>query len=211
MSTKAFVYTELQLSVPFTEMPWQEHNAAAQEQPGFQNLTWLTSVGTHAVGGFYQFDSIANAQRFTIQFMPAYARRFGVAQVSRVFDGDVVTEASHDMNSAHFGHPLRRAPGAFVYTEAQIQVPFPQAPWPSFNPILKQQPGLLAKTWLSGVGNQSLGGFYAFDSLANATRFVTDYFPSEMAQLNVAYTTRLFDASAVSTASAAVRSPFFSR
>ena len=77
------------------------------------------------------------------------------------------------------------------------------------NPVLKQQPGLLHKTWLSGVHTQSVGGFYAFDTIENATRFVTDYFPTEAAALDVAYTTRLFDASVVDAASREMHSPFF--
>jgi hypothetical protein len=90
---------------------------------------------------------------------------------------------------------------AFVYTELHISEPFAEVPWQEMNPILKAQPGLLHKTWLSGVHTHSLGGFYAFDTVENATRFVTDYFPSEPAALNVAFTTRLFDAAVVGEAS----------
>jgi hypothetical protein len=79
------------------------------------------------------------------------------------------------------------------------------------NPILKAQPGILHKTWLSGVHTQSLGGFYAFDTIENATRFSTDYFPTEAAGLNVAFTTRVFDASVVAQASRELRSPFFAK
>ena len=42
-----------------------------------------------------------------------------------------------------------------------------------------------------------------------ATRFATDYFPTETAGLNVAYTTRIFDASVVREASRPLHSPFF--
>jgi len=54
---------------------------------------------------------------------------------------------------------------AFIYTELQISLLFSQAPWREVNPTLLQQPGILNKTWLAGVGNHSLGGFYAFDSI----------------------------------------------
>lgn len=77
------------------------------------------------------------------------------------------------------------------------------------NPVLKAQPGLLHKTWLSGVHTNSVGGFYAFDTVENATRFATDYFPTEARGLDVAYTTRLFDASLVKDASRPLNSPFF--
>jgi putative monooxygenase ydhR len=43
-----------------------------------------------------------------------------------------------------------------------------QLPWRELNPVLKAQPGLVNKTWLSGDKNNSVGGFYEFDSLENA-------------------------------------------
>ena len=209
MSTRAFVYTELHISEPFAEVPWQEINPVLLQQPGFRNKTWLSGLGTHSLGGFYEFDGIENAKKFVTGFFPAEARKYGVAQTTRVFDGEVVEEASRDMNSLHFDGRFTQQPTAFVYTEVQISVPFAQAPWREMNPILKAQPGLLHKTWLSGVHTHSLGGFYAFDTVDNATRFVTDYFPTEPAALNVAFTTRLFDAAVVGEASKFLHSPFY--
>jgi hypothetical protein len=206
--SKAFVYTEFQVSVPFDQYDWRDANAVLIRQPGLRNKTWLSGVGNRSVGGLYEFDGIDNATSFVTGYVPARARRLGVAQTSRVFDGDVVEEASRYLNSMHFGGKLQRLPGAFVYTEAQISAPFDKAPWREMNPILKAQPGLLHKTWLSGVHTKSVGGFYAFDSIENATRFVTDYFPTEAASLNVAYTTRLFDARVVADASLGMSSPF---
>ena len=207
--SKSFVYTELQILRPFTETVWRESNPKLLAQPGLVNKTWLAGVNNHSTGGFYEFDSIENARRFAVEVFPSRARAQGVAQTTRIFDGDVVEEASRQLNSAHFGGRLEVKPGAFVYTEVQISVPFERAPWREANPVLKAQAGLLAKTWLSGVGSQSVGGFYAFDTLENATRFATDYFPTEAQALGVAYTTRLFDASLVEAASRAMRSPFF--
>jgi hypothetical protein len=209
MSQKAFVYTELQIAVPFADAPWREVNKAILAQPGFRNKTWLAGVANHSLGGFYEFDSIENARRFVTGYFPAEARKFGVAQTTRVFDGSVVEEASRYLNSLHFGGQRGQEPGAFVYTEAQVSAPFDKAPWREMNPILKAQPGLLHKTWLSGVHTNSVGGFYAFDTIENATRFATEYFPTEAAALNVAYTTRLFDAGPVKEASRALSSPFF--
>ena len=208
MSKKAFVYTELQASVPFDESVWREGNPLLLQQPGLRNKTWLAGVGNQSIGGLYEFDSIENALKFVTGYFPARAGRKGVAQTTRVFDGSVVEEASRHLNSMHFDGVLGAEPEAFVYTEAQISAPFAQAPWREMNPVLEAQPGLLHKTWLSGLNTQSVGGFYAFDTIANATRFVTDYFPTEAAALNVAYTTRLFDAAIVRQASRPMRSPF---
>lgn len=207
--SKAFVYTELQISLPFAQAPWRELNAQIREQPGFKNKTWLAGLLNQSLGGFYEFDSIDNAKKFVTGYFPAEARKFGVAQTTRVFAMDVVEEASRQLDSVYFGARAERTPGAFVYTEVQLSAPFDQAPWRALNPILKVQPGLLHKTWLSGVDNQSVGGFYAFDSVDNARRFVTDYFPTETAELNAAYTTCLFDAAQSEQASRAMGSPLY--
>ncbi len=100
-------------------------------------------------------------------------------------------------------------PGAFVYTEVQINVPFENAPWREINPTLKKQPGILAKTWTSGLHTNTAGGLYAFNTLENATAFAVNYFPTEAAQMNAAFSTRIFDASVVEEASKQLLSPFF--
>lgn len=206
---KAFVYTELQNSTPFDRYPWRDINPVLRRQPGLLAKTWLSGVGTLSTGGFYEFDSLETARQFAVHYFPAAARKREAAQTTRVFDASPVEEASRFLNSVHFGGKVDRKPGAFVYTEAQVSAPFDQAPWRAMNPILKQQPGLLHKTWLSGVLTNSVGGFYAFDSVANATKFAIDYFPTEAAALDVAYTTRLFDAAPVEEASRAMGSQFF--
>ena len=98
---------------------------------------------------------------------------------------------------------------AFVYTEVQLSVPFDQAPWRALNQDLLKQPGLLKKTWLSGVQNNSVGGFYEFDSVENAQRFVQDYFPAEAKRLGAAFTTRVFDGTVTEAASREMRSPHY--
>lgn len=209
MKPKAFVYTELQISKPFDEAPWADLNPILLKQPGLLNKTWLAGVGNESLGGFYAFDSLANAKAFVTGYFPTEAKRLGVAQTTRVFDAQPVEDASRDMSSVHFGHKLDGNPGAFVYTELQIAVPGEDAPWQEINPRLKQHAGLLGKTWLSGVGSQSLGGLYVFDSVENATRFALDEFPKEAAEFGVAFYTRVFDAAPVEAASRQMRSPFF--
>lgn len=210
MSNAAFVYTELQISVPFDQVPWQGINAAIRELPGFRNKTWLSGIENNSAGGFYEFDSIENAQSFVTDYFPTEARNFGVAQTTRIFDANAARDASIDMQSPHFGVKPRQKPGAFVYTEVQINVlPFNDAPWPALNPVLKAQPGLLSKTWLSGVHTGSLGGFYSFDTIENAKKFAVDYFPQEAASLKAAFTTRIFDAAPTETASREMASPVY--
>jgi hypothetical protein len=100
-------------------------------------------------------------------------------------------------------------PKAFVYTELQLSAPFEAIPWQKVNESIKQQAGFINKSWLSGVGNNSVGGFYAFDSIENAQKYVTDYFPVEAKALGVAQTTRVFDAAAGADASRAINSVYF--
>jgi hypothetical protein len=99
---KAFVYTEVQLSVPFDQAPWRELNPILLEQPGLKNKTWLSGHQNQSVGGFYEFDTLENAQRFAQDYFPEEARRIGAAFTTRVFDGSVTEEASRQMRSLHY-------------------------------------------------------------------------------------------------------------
>lgn len=212
MSQKAFVYTELQITVPkFDDIPWHKVNMNIKQQPGFINKTWLFGAGNNSGGGLYAFDSIENAQKFVTGYFPEEARGFGVAQTTRIFDADATEAASRDMNSMHYDGKTDRKPGAFVYTEVQLRVmPFDStAPWRERNRTLERQPGLLAKTWLSGLHTGTPGGFYAFDTIENARRFAVDDIPVEAAKLNAAFYTRVFDANATESASREMNSPFY--
>ena len=207
---KAFVYTELQISVPFDDIPWHRINSDIKKQPGFLNKTWLAGVGNKSGGGLYAFDSIANAQKFVTGYFPEEAKSFGVAQTTRVFDAEVTKDASVDMNSVYYSGTMKKKPGAYVYTEVQLHVvPFDNGPWRQLNPVLKQQPGLLSKTWLSGLNTGTPGGLYAFDTLENAQKFAIEYFPTEAANLNAAFYTRVFDANITENASREMKSPFY--
>ncbi len=209
MSIKAFVYVEMQNSVSFAQFPWRELGLDIAKQPGFINKTWLSGVGSNSVGGFYVFNSIENAQKYVTGFLPEKCAAIGVAHGSRIFNADIVEEASRDMGSVHFGAKLKAPPGAFVYTEVQISVPFENAPWREINPILKKQSGILAKTWASGLHTNTAGGFYAFDTIEHAQAFAVNYFPTEGAKMNAAFTTRIFDGTVVKDASKQLNSPFY--
>lgn len=208
---QAFVYTELQISVPFDKVPWQQINSYIKSQPGFLNKTWLAGLGNQSAGGFYAFDSIDHAEQFVANYFPAEARKFGVAQTSRVFDAHATEDASKEMNSVHYQGKISKKPGAFVYTEMQLNAqPFATTmQWRAIDAQLKQQPGLLAKTWLSGVNTGTPGGFYAFDTIENAQQFVLHDFPNRMAELKIAFYTRVFDPSATEAASKDMYSPFY--
>lgn len=209
MTPKAFVYTELQISAPFENVPWQDLNDQIANEPGFLNKTWFSGAGNNSVGGIYSFDSVEAAQHYCTTFFPAAAKEFGVAQTTRIFDAAVVSDASRDMGSPHFGAAPTQAPGAFVYTEVQVNVPFENAPWQARNPVLKQQKGLISKLWLSGLNTNTLGGVDAFDTVENALAFAVDDFPKTAAKLNAAFYTRVFDAGVAEAASRGLQSPYY--
>lgn len=208
MSRQAFVYTEVPVSIPFDQAPWRKLNPTLASQPGFLNKTWLSGAANNSVGGFYQFNSIENARRFVTEYFPTETAALGVPHTALVFDASVVEEASRDLNSLHFGGTWKQNPGAFVVDDIQVSMPFSQVPWRELNALLRVQPGLLHKTWLSGV-NGTTGGFYAFDTLENANRFATQFFPPQARKMNAGYTLRVFNARVVEEASKFLRSPFF--
>ncbi len=210
MDVAAFVYTELQISVPFADVPWQAVSDAIAEQPGFISKTWLSGASNGSVGGFYSFDSVENAQKFVTGYFPSEAANFGVAHTTRVFPAAPVQAASLDMGSPHFGVAPTQKPGAFVYTELQVNVPFENAPWQDRNPVLRTQNGLISKIWLSGLNSNTLGGLDTFDTVENAQAFAVQDFPKTAAKMNAALYTRVFDASATEEASLYLYSPYYS-
>ena len=77
-------------------------------------------------------------------------------------------------------------PKTFVYTELQISLSIADAHWTDINDAIKTQPGFNNKTWLQGYGTNSLGGFYDFDDLESAQKFMTGYFLGEATDFGVA-------------------------
>lgn len=100
--SKFFVYTEVQISIPFDQAPWRELNPILKAQKGLKNKTWLSGVQNNSLGGLYEFDTLENAQAFAFDYFPSEAKKIGAAFTTRVFDGNVSEEASRDMNSAHY-------------------------------------------------------------------------------------------------------------
>lgn len=207
---EAFVYTELQISAPFSKVPWEKINESIKLQPGFVNKTWLSGSANNSAGGFYAFSSVENAQNFVTGYFPEEAKNFGVAQTTRVFKVKGTVDASRNINSVFFGGRIDKNPGAFVYTELQSDLKtFSNGRWKKVNKRLKDVKGLLCKTWLYGVGTKAPGGFYAFDTLENAKKFTIEDFPKRAKEMNIAFYTRIFDASLTEVASRDMSSPFY--
>lgn len=206
---KAFVYTEVQNSVEFEILDLDKTNEEISKQPGFLYKTWLSGLRNNSVGGFYAFDSLENAQKYVTEYFANVNRKQGSGYTTRIFDAAVVEEASRGMGSVDFGGKLPTKPAAFVYTEIQVSIPFNKYPWRQRNPILRKQPGFLAKTWLSGINTNTVGGFYAFDSLENAKRFALEDFPKAAAKYQAATYVRIFDAGVTEDECRKMHSPYF--
>ena len=58
---KVFVYTELQITIPFEDVPWKKINEEIKKQKGFVMKTWLSGLNSNTVGGFYEFNSLESA------------------------------------------------------------------------------------------------------------------------------------------------------
>ena len=98
----------------------------------------------------------------------------------------------------------------FLYGEFQISVPvFAKEMWEQVNNQLKDVKGLVRKTWLSGIGTNTVGGFYEFDSEENAREFATGLYAEQAKYLNASLTVKLFDGDITEEASKEMNSPFY--
>ena len=100
--SRVFLYAEFQVSVPFSEGVWREANPAMHTVPGLRSKTWLSGINTNSVGGFYEFDSVKNARTYAEGMLAGFAKAANASLTVKLFDGDVVAEASKGMSSPYF-------------------------------------------------------------------------------------------------------------
>lgn len=97
----------------------------------------------------------------------------------------------------------------YLYAELQTSAPFTEAVWKEANPLMQTVPGLISKTWLSGINTNTVGGFYAFNSLENARGYANGLLTDFAKGANASLTVRLFDGDVVETASRGMNSPYY--
>jgi hypothetical protein len=97
----------------------------------------------------------------------------------------------------------------FLYAEIQVSIPFEKIDWDSINVAMKKEPGLRSKTWLSGINNHTIGGFYEFNSLENARAYATGYLAAAAQQLGGSLSVKLFNGDVTAAASVDIASPFY--
>ncbi len=99
---KVFLYAEYQVAIPFTEIDWVPVNTEMKKFKGLKSKTWLSGLNTHTVGGFYEFDSVENAQNYIDNLLVPFARKVNGNLTTKLFDGDIVADASKGMNSPYY-------------------------------------------------------------------------------------------------------------
>lgn len=99
---RVFLYAEFQASAPFVEPVWKDANPAMHTVPGLRSKTWLSGINTFSIGGFYEFDSVANARAYAVGMLSDFAKAADASLTVKLFDGTVVAEASRGMNSPFY-------------------------------------------------------------------------------------------------------------
>lgn len=99
---KVFLYAEYQVAIPFDQIDWQPINVEMKQFPGLKSKTWLSGVNNHTVGGFYEFDSIANAQNYIDGLLLPFAKKVNGNLSVKLFDGETTRAANIGMNSPYY-------------------------------------------------------------------------------------------------------------
>ncbi len=99
---KAFVYTELQINIPFENGPWQARNPVLKQQKQLISKLWLSAVKTNPLGGVDAFDTVENARAFAVDDFPKTAAKLNVAVYTCVSDASVTEAASRGLRSPYY-------------------------------------------------------------------------------------------------------------
>ncbi len=102
MMQKIFLYAEYQVAVPFSKIDTASINEQMKTFPGLRSKTWLSGINTDSVGGFYEFDSVENAQNYIDNLLLPFTKKVGGNLSVKLFDGDRVKTASEEMDSPFY-------------------------------------------------------------------------------------------------------------
>ncbi|MEH2162580.1 MAG: YdhR family protein [Nostoc sp.] len=99
---KVFVHAEYQVSIPFNQIDWLAINAEIKKFLGLRFKTWLSGVNTNTFGGFYEFDSVDNAQNYIDGLLIQFTKQVNENLTVKFFDVNVTKEASIGMSSPFY-------------------------------------------------------------------------------------------------------------
>jgi hypothetical protein len=100
--SKIFLYAEIQVSIPFSNIDWKNINVAMKKNSGLRSKTWLSGVNNNTIGGFYEFDSLENAKAYAVGYLAQAAQQIGGSLTVRLYDGDATADASRGMSSPFY-------------------------------------------------------------------------------------------------------------
>ncbi|WP_204369218.1 hypothetical protein [Methylocucumis oryzae] len=72
---------------------------------GLKSKTWLSGLNTKTVGGFYEFDSVENAQNYIDGLLIPFAKQVNGNLSVKLFDGEITQEANIAMLSPYYSPP----------------------------------------------------------------------------------------------------------
>ena len=99
--------------------------------------------------------------------------------------------------------------GVYLYVEYPVSIEFDKYPWTEANPKMKQFDGLISMTWLSGLDDNTIGGFYEFDSRENAQNYIDNHLVAVAKTLGVEGVYKMYNKSATKDASIGMNSPYW--
>jgi hypothetical protein len=99
---KVFLYAEFQVAIPFEQIDWQPINVEMKKYAGLKSKTWLSGINTKTVGGFYEFDSVENAQQYIDGLLIPFVKQVNGNLSVKLFDGEVTKEANIGMLSPFY-------------------------------------------------------------------------------------------------------------
>jgi hypothetical protein len=99
---KIFLYAEFQVSIGFDQIDWEPINVEMKTYPGLKSKTWLSGLNTKTVGGFYEFDSVENAQNYIDGLLIPFVKQVNGNLSVKLFDGDITQEANIGMLSPFY-------------------------------------------------------------------------------------------------------------
>ncbi|WP_197485069.1 hypothetical protein [Methylomonas koyamae] len=77
------------------------HQCRDEAIPGLTK-TWLSSINNHNVGGFYEFDSSANAQNYIDRLLLPFAKKINGNLSVKLLDGEITRAANIGMDSPYY-------------------------------------------------------------------------------------------------------------
>ncbi len=99
---KIFLYAEYQVNIPFNQIDWEPINVDMKKFPGLKSKTWLSGINNHTVGGFYEFNSVENAQNYIDGLLLPFAKKVNGNLSVKLFDGDITEGANIGMSSPYY-------------------------------------------------------------------------------------------------------------